>query len=266
MSLSYIGGQLTIYVGSVILVAGILSNVTNIFIFSSLRTYRRTASTFYFLIGSIHNLVYIGINLTSRIVSLGSGFDLTRTSKAWCKARYFFISTLSVVSFTCSCLATIDQFLATSQSAYLRRYSKIELAHRIVLIVIVVWYLQGIPSILFFNISPIINICVYTNSGFAVYVTIYLLVLLCVIPVLVMAIFGCLTYRNIRLTIALAEQHADRQLTRMILIQVVLVLISVTPYGINNVYGLITAGVAKDTNRQLKESFASTVVALISYL
>jgi hypothetical protein len=266
MSLSYVGEQLTIYVGSIILIAGIIGNGMNIFIFSSVHTYRRTPSTFYFLVGSIHNLLYIGINLTFRIVSVGSGFDLTRTSLAWCKARSFFLSTTSAVSFTCSCLATIDQFLATSQSAYLRRYSKIELAHRIVLVVIVVWYLQGIPWILFQNISPISNTCVRANAVYAVYVAIYLLVVLSVIPVLIMIVFGYLAYRNIQLTIALAEQRADRQLTRMTLIQVVLVVISIVPYGINNTYDLITAATTKDVDRQLKESFVSTVVSLITYL
>ncbi|CAF1132494.1 unnamed protein product [Adineta steineri] len=266
MSLSYVGTQLTIYVGSAILIAGILGNGINIFIFSSVRTYRNTPSTFYFLVGSIHNLLYLAINLTFRIVSVGSGFDLTRTSLAWCRARSFFLSTISVISFTCSCLATIDQFLATSQSAHLRRYSKIELAYRIVLVAMVVWYLQGIPWILYQNISPISNTCVRTDAIYAIYVSVYLLLVLCVIPVVVMIGFGFLTYRNIRLTIALAELRADRQLAKMTLIQVVLVIISIIPYGINNAYGLITTGMTKDANRILIESFVSTIVSLITYL
>ncbi|CAF1096664.1 unnamed protein product [Adineta steineri] len=266
MSLSYVGTQLTIYVGSAILIAGVLGNGINIFIFSSVRTYRNTPSTFYFLVGSIHNLLYLAINLTFRIVSVGSGFDLTRTSLAWCRARSFFLSTISVISFTCSCLATIDQFLATSQSAHLRRYSKIELAYRIVLVTMVVWYLQGIPWILYQNISPISTTCVRTNAIYAIYVSVYLLLVLCVIPVVVMIGFGFLTYRNIRLTIALAELRADRQLAKMTLIQVVLVIISIIPYGINNAYGLITTGMTKDANRILIESFISTIVSLITYL
>ncbi|CAF3898201.1 unnamed protein product [Adineta steineri] len=266
MSLSYVGTQLTIYVGSAILIAGILGNGINIFIFSSVRTYRNTPSTFYFLVGSIHNLLYLAINLTFRIVSVGSGFDLTRTSLAWCRARSFFLSTISAISFTCSYLATIDQFLATSQSAHLRRYSKIELAYRIVLVTMVVWYLQGIPWILYQNISPISTTCVRTNAIYAIYVSVYLLLVLCVIPVVVMIGFGFLTYRNIRLTIALAELRADRQLAKMTLIQVVLVIISIIPYGINNAYGLITTGMTKDANRILIESFISTIVSLITYL
>ena len=80
-----------------------------------------------------------------------------------------------------------------------------------------------------------------------------------------MFVFGCLTYRNIRQTIVLAEQHADRQLVKMILIQVVLVVISVTPYGINGIYGLATAGIVKNEDQQEKESFALTIVTVLSY-
>jgi len=85
MSLLYIGEQLTIYGGFFFLITGIIGNVMNILIFSSERSYRRTPSTFYFLVGSIDNLVYIMINLISRIVSTCYGIDLTRTSSIWCK-------------------------------------------------------------------------------------------------------------------------------------------------------------------------------------
>ncbi len=60
--------------------------------------------------------------------------------------------------------------------------------------------------------------------------------------------FGYLAYHNIRTTIALAEQQADRQLMRMIIIQAILI----SPYslfGNNYAYDLITAGVKKDANR-----------------
>ncbi|CAF1152942.1 unnamed protein product [Adineta steineri] len=80
-----------------------------------------------------------------------------------------------------------------------------------------------------------------------------------------MILFGCLAYRNIQQTIHLAEQHADRQLMRMVLIQVVLVIVSNTPFGAVTAYGLITAGINKDLNRQLKEYFAVCILILVSY-
>ena len=92
MPLLCIGEQLTIYGGFFFLTTGIVSNVMNRLIFSDVRSYRRAPSTFYFLVGSIENLVYIMINLISRIVSTCYGIDLTRTSSIWCKTRICFYS------------------------------------------------------------------------------------------------------------------------------------------------------------------------------
>jgi hypothetical protein len=201
----------------------------------------------------------------SRILSVGYGIDLTRTSITWCKMKSFIGVSISLISLSFSCLATIDQFFATSQSAYLRRFSNIKWAHRIVFIVNIIWCFYGIPVLLFYDISPITKSCVVSNSAYTIYFTIYVIGLLCTIPALVMVVFGYLEYRNIHLTRGLAEQQADHQLTRMILIEVVLVFICFVPFDINNVYNMITSSVSKDTNRLMIENLAYTIFTLMSY-
>ncbi|CAF1090879.1 unnamed protein product [Adineta steineri] len=263
MSLVDLGQQLTLYVTYFVLIIGIIGNGINITIFLTKPTYRTTPCTFYFLIGSITNFIYIIINFPSRIV-IGYGFDLTRTSVSWCKARQCLVSTLSLITLTCSCLATIDQFLVTSQSVNLRRRSNIKWAHRIVLIIIIIWCLHGIPIVLFRNISPISKTCTFTNVVYATYIPIYYIVILSGTPVLIMTLFGCLTYRNIRETRILAQQQADRQMVKMTLVQVILVVICITPYGIDNAYGLITSNAQKDATQLMNENFVVTVVTLLS--
>jgi len=266
MSLICIGQQFTIYAGFVLLLAGLVGNSINIFIFSSVRIYRTTPSTFYILIGSIDNIFYIIINLPTRILSEGYGIDPTMSSTIWCKARNYFIGVLSLISFSCSCLATIDQFFVTSHNAYLRRCSKLQFAHRIIFIMIIIWCLHGIPTILYFNISPITNICEPTNQIYRSYTVIYILGLLFAIPIIIMVVFGWMTYLNIRHTIGVASQRADRQLTRMILMQVILVVISIFPYGILIFYQTITINTVKDQNRQLEENLVLIFLSMISYL
>jgi hypothetical protein len=106
---------------------------------------------------------------------------------------------------------------------------------------------------------------VCTNAIYRDYLVTYTLVTLCAFPVLIQIVFGCLTYRNIRQTIVLAQQHADHQLTMMTLIQVVLIMISISPPGIYTAYISITSGIVKDADRQMKEGFASTIISLTSY-
>jgi hypothetical protein len=265
MSLSYIGQQITIYGGFFILLSDIVGNGMNIFIFSSVRTYRTTPCSFYFLVGSIYNIIYILINVTSRIISAGYGIDLAGITIIWCKARQFCLITLSLISLSCSCLATIDQFLATSHSVHLRRYSKIEWAHRIVFVIIIVCCLHGIPTIFFYTTLPGSNKCTSINAVYAGYTSVFILLFLSTASATIMVIFGYMAYRNIRQTTVLAELQADRQLIKMTLIQVIFVVICIVPFGINTAYTLITNQVAKDTNRLLDESFVSIMFSLVVY-
>jgi hypothetical protein len=206
------------------------------------------------------------MNLTIRILSDGYEIDITGTSNIWCKIRQFLLVTLAIISINFSCLAVVDQFLVTSKSAYLRRCSQIHWAHRIVIITIVIWCLHGILVLLFFDVSLIDKTCLINNAVFAIYALVYLLGINCAIPVSVMIIFGWLTYRNIRQTRVLAELQADRQLIRMTLTHVVLVVISLLPYGIYNTYSLVTNTTIKDSDRQLKEYFAATIFSMVTYL
>ncbi|CAF0795314.1 unnamed protein product [Adineta steineri] len=266
MSLLYISQQLIRYLGSFILIIGIVGDGINIIVFSSIRNYRTNPCTFYFLVAAIFNFLYIAICHSSRIVMNGFGYDLTRISISWCKIRWFIVYTLGLCTLTFSCLATIDQYFATSQSAYLRRLSNIKWAHRITIIVIIIWCLHNILLLLFYSIPSGTMACTITNSIFAAYIPPFYLIFVCTLPVIIMALFGYLAYRNIQLTRALSEQQADRQLVKMTLIQVVLVAVCIGPSGINNAYGLITSGVSKGTNRLSIEDFTTSMVVLISFL
>ncbi|CAF4326776.1 unnamed protein product [Adineta steineri] len=79
MSLLYLSQQITIYGGLILVTIGIFGNSMNILVFSTIRSYRTTPCSFYFLISSIFNIAYVTINLISRIVSTGYGIDLTHT-------------------------------------------------------------------------------------------------------------------------------------------------------------------------------------------
>ena len=248
------------------MVIGAIGNSINILVFSSVRNYRTTPSTFYFLIASLINFGFITINLISRVVTTASGFDFTRTSAVWCKIRQFFLVTLCLITLTCSCLATIDQYFITSQNARVRRLSNIKWTHRIVIIMIIIWCLHGISVFLYYNISPVTKTCTITNDGYDSYSLFYFFGLVTAIPILLMILFAYLTYCNIKKTVVLAQQQADRQIARMVFIQILLIIIAFVPYSINYVYSLITSGVSKNTDRIIKETFALTILSLLSYL
>ncbi|CAF1236769.1 unnamed protein product [Adineta steineri] len=266
MTLLYDAQQLSLYVGILLLLVGVIGNAINILVFSKVRTYRTNPCTFYFLMSSIHNMFYICLNLPIRILTDYFAINLAGVSDVVCKIRQFLLLIPSLIPITFSCLAIIDQFLVTSKSNYLRNLSQIKWAHRISVIVILFWSLYGVHTLYFEHILSDGMTCGTDNPSLAIYAPIYLLGIICGIPVVIMTLFGLLTYHNIRQTIRSAELHFDRQLIRMTSIHVILVAISLIPYGVNTAYAFITIGIVKDSDRQMKEYLATTIVTLETYL
>jgi len=264
MSILYTAQQLTIYGGFFLLINGIIGNGFNIFIFLVERNYRQIPSIFFFLIGSIVNTMHLLFNLGLRILSGGFGIDLTAKTVVLCKLRSSLLAAFGFISLTCICLASVDQFLATSRHQLIRKYSNIKWAHCIMLIMTLIWFGHSIPYAIF---NTIINgLCVQTNIIYKDYTTYSLFVFFIGLPILVLTIFGYLSYRNIHRIRILVNQQADRQITRMTLMQTIVVCLSILPYGILSIYALVTNGTIKSLDQQMKEYFASAIINLISYI
>ncbi|CAF1455627.1 unnamed protein product [Rotaria magnacalcarata] len=130
-SLPYIGQQFTLYVGLYFLITGLTGSIMLIFIFISVFSYRRTPCTFYFIIATVHDCGQLIARLAPYVVSAYLNIDITRISASWCKLRFFFATSLGAIPLTCACLATIDQFLVTSQNVRFRQWSSIKIAYRV---------------------------------------------------------------------------------------------------------------------------------------
>ena len=90
-----------------------------------------------------------------------------------------------------------------------------------------------------------------------------------VIPVAVISVFGLLTYHNIH-SINIQQQRRIlstlvRQMIRMSLYNIVIVIVFVTPYGIIQLYLLLTTGVAKTAIRIAQEQVVSTFSTIYFY-
>ncbi|CAF1304223.1 unnamed protein product [Rotaria sordida] len=138
-------------------------------------------------------------------------------------------------------LATIDQYLATCSHPSLQHWSNIKLAHRLSVAVIIFWVLLGIPYMIYFNIIEQSTshklICTSTNAAFFRYhVYVYIISLAGAIPVTITVLFGSLAYRNVQQlayrTVPLVRRELDKQLTTMVLVQVVHNFFITIPYTI----------------------------------
>ena len=244
--LGFISQQLAIYVGIVMFITGVLGELLTIVVFLSLHTFRQSSCAFYLLIMSIFNIINLFVGLLSRILITGFGIDWTLTSPFYCAFRWFTLYIGVLISFTMMCLATIDQYLATSSDRRWQQWSNIKTAHRLSAAMIIFWILHAIPCMLYFNLieQPISHkiICASTSPSFFLYhIYVYIISLSGVVPVTITIFFGCLAYRNTQQlahrTLPLVRRELDKQLTVMVLVQVVHNFFATIPYII--VIGII---------------------------
>lgn len=239
-SYTYALQQISFYYGIPVLFAGILGGLLNTIVFFSLQTFRQNSCTFYLLIMSIVNIGQLFTGLLSRIFINSYGIDWTENS-FYCKFRYFLLAFCTLVSLTCICLATIDQYFATSPDPRWRQWNQLKVAHCAVIITIILWTLHGILYLIFFNTvysdATQKYTCSVTNPTFALYHSYgYFLILTGFLPITIKVLFAILSFRNLhhidRQTLPIVRRELEKQLTIMVLVQVAINSLTLLPSNI----------------------------------
>ncbi len=171
-------------------------------------------------------------------------------------------------------MATIDQYFVTCSRPRWQQFCNIKLAQRIIIIGVIIWILHGIPFLVFYNYvaSPTTNkiTCTDTNYIFDQYRTfVIILTLIGYLPILIVALFGLMAYRNVQQiayrTVPLVRRNLDKQLTVMVLVQVVANIFTLLPF--TTVDAVVTSKILSvDPVTQAKVQFAITVTLIISYI
>ncbi|UJR32346.1 hypothetical protein I4U23_019809 [Adineta vaga] len=236
MSTSFIASLLDayraviVYSGIPILILGLIGNCLNTIVFLSLRTFRQNSCAFYLTVMSMVNIVQLLTGLLTRIMITGFNIDWTQSSLIYCKFRTFCFQLTSAMSFTCICLATIDQYCATCSRLQWQQFSRINLARRLLILIIICLFIEQIPCMIYYEHNQLIStgkvICTITNLSFIQFNTYFnYLILGNILPYLITISFGILAYRNVKKlahrTIPLVRRELDKQLTSIVLIQVI---------------------------------------------
>lgn len=273
-TLTIAGQQTTIYLGSLILVAGVIGGLFNIIVFFSLRTFRENSSGFYLAFMSIINVCQLASALPSRIVTSIFDIDWTDTSLFYCKFRIYILQLCSLTSLTSLCLATIDQYFATCSHPRYQQWSNIKIAHRLSMLNLIIWIFHNIPYLIYYDYvissSTEKHVCTLTNNFFQQYVNyIILLTLGRILPICITVLFGLLAYCNIQTlshrNLPLIRRELDKQITKMVLVQVLITFLSISPYVI--VYFLsIISSITRDTNIAAQLHLASTISSTVYFI
>ena len=273
-SLTFAGKQVTIYLGTFTLVAGVVGGILITIVFLSLRTFRQSSCAFYLTIMSLFNIGQVVTGLLNRIMQTGFGIDWSVMSLFYCKLRYYLFEVCALTSMTCICLATIDQYLATSPYPRWQQWSNIKLAQRLLTIVVLIQMLYNVPYFIF--VDHVVSVstgkvnCLFTNVNFQRYNNFgNILVIGKLVPMCITFFFGFLAYRNVPQfsyrTLPLVRRKLDQQLTSMILMQVFVALFTIVPYCIVFILMMIP-GVIPDAIGSAVLQLASTLTVCVFYM
>ena len=242
-TLSLIAQDISLYFGIPMFIFGVIGNIGALMVMLSLQTFRKNSCAFYLIIMQIYNLGELFTGLLSRIVITGFKNDATQTISFYCKFRSFIITPFTLTSVTFLCLATIDQYFATCSRPSWQRWCNLRIAHRLTIFFCIFWFLHAILYIFYTDIAiyPGTNLtyCSSPNSAFVNYHNyVTVIVLTGFLPIFVLMTFGSLAFYNVRhlnyRTVPLVRQELDKQLTTMVLLQILLNFVSFVPYTIFN--------------------------------
>jgi hypothetical protein len=205
----------------------------------------------------------------------------------YCRCIYYVDLIVACLGPSYLIVASIDRMLVTSRNAGTRKRS----TRRLVIVCLIslaffwtVFHIHALIYIQIFQIGPDTFLCTFQPGAYTAFITYYSLFLVGILPPLLMAIFGYRTVKNIRqVRHAINRSHAstietatvgraytvqskDRQLIRMLLMEIFIYIISRFPATIFLIYQQITQYETKSTDRITIEQFIQTATYFMGFI
>ena len=237
LDVSYI---LTVYIGSLTVIVGLIGNLLNILVFTRLKLFRKNPSTFSLTIVSIADCGLLILTTINRIIPTIFQFNLMSRSNLACKLVVYIARFVGIISISVVCFAAFDQYLSTSYHYRLRQMSTFKLAQNFAIVLVLLAGLYSIPVLIYFDIRPVVG-CTVNDAAFNYFNSfIHYCILFGLLPILIALSFSLLAYRNVRHLIrhetSAVRRRLDRQLTAMILVRAALMIIVSLPFFIHIIY------------------------------
>ena len=253
------------------MIFGTFGNIMNIIIFTR-RDLRDNPCSLYFLAASINNWYFIDISLFTRYLASVWNWDPSATIDVLCRLRTWFTYSTLTLSLWLTALASIDRFLSSSRNARLRQMSSLPVARKIITINFILFFLIYVHALFYTYAVRSSNgiSCTSTSYDYIIFVSFFSPIVSCILPIILMGIFGILMIGNVRKIhnrVAPQADNArnvrlrshDRQLCIMVLFQVLITTLISVPYFGVAMYNTISVVI-------LQQKLAPTELAVFSFL
>ncbi|UJR34119.1 hypothetical protein I4U23_021526 [Adineta vaga] len=260
-TLALVTHLLTYYGYSIMLIFGNIGNLLNILLFLQ-KKLRKTSCNNYFVVSAFTNIIALNVGISSIIHAEIEPRDLT---DIYCKIEGYIMNVCLQISRYLIVVACFDRYALCSTNASLRKFSRVSVARRYVIpLIILLWLVVPIHVPIF--ITVVKDTCAFVDTG-AYYNSIYGLILIGILPPGLMFIFSLLIFRNLKLRQQrrqihpLVQTHSlptvdeqqrlkikDQQVFAMLLVQVFAYVASSTPYTITVLYVVLDTLTANRKN------------------
>jgi hypothetical protein len=172
-------------------------------------------------------------------------------------------------------LACFHRYALSSSNAYIRKFTHVVVARRIVAIVIIGCYLIAIHLVIYLFIQN--NGCTIYNHSTMIYNSIYSITIISITIPILMLTFSMLTFYNLKKHQSRCRQlrqqpldqrrKLDQRVIFISMIQLALYFVSTVLYAPNIIYGTTTQTIPnKSFDRQTIESFINSLAVSLIYL
>jgi len=267
-TLALIQQYLTVVLGG-LLVIGVFGNILNCLVFLQKRL-RSNPCSLFFAAASLANMIVMIYYIIPTIQS-AYNTPLENSNLIYCKLHLYIRNALLVISRSYLTLACVACYSQSSRNVRIRQLGKTKIVLRVIAIVPIIWFI--IPLHIPLTTSIQNGKCSMWDSAAALYHSIYICFVAAIFPTSLMIIFSLLAYKNLRQMsrnvrpINIPEQiqnienkhlqQRDRQLSKMLFVQIIVYMIFTISYPLNTVYNAVVLiiGGTKTAERTAIENF-----------
>ncbi len=272
---NFMSEQLTKYVGPFLYIICLVGTIMNMLTFLQ-ENYQSRSGSLYLFVASACDFVHLTLDPLSNILQYGFNYDWIVNSLVYCRTKSYFAFAFIIISGTLTTLASVSQFLLSSEKSTYWYYARRHIGIRCTKITFVFWFIVSIPIIFCSKRFPHIFqngrlIC----SNPARHITCYSVRLIynCLfngfLPPFIMTIFGFLAYKNARHLHRRSRNNSiqirkiNHQLASMLILQSIKSTFASIPFSIFNCYWLKTMYDNKSLLLQARENLIHQIVYLL---
>ncbi|CAF1387854.1 unnamed protein product [Adineta steineri] len=250
----------------IIFLIGTFGNILDIILFIHLESLNTLASSLFLLASFIGSeFVMLTATLLRTIFGL-TGSDPLFASLFLCKARWMIGPASGAFALTCVSLAGVDRYIL----ARTQYQTKITLNQaRLVIILAAIFWLGFFSMYAVFYVAPTRNSCQLIDTHMIQLMPFVSLFVYSVIPITVLSLLCRLIWHalgQLPITYLHGGIRLQDQVTRMIIAQIFVIVITSLPSAAYSIYTISTRTISKSTWRLAVENLVNTICVLIGFL